>query len=335
MNNGYAIGDLSRSTLLAASNRNLRSALSMLSTEATTGQKSDVAKSVGGNVAPLAQLSAALSDLDGYGRNIAQSTLELAQVQSSLEKIQNVTGELGPSYLAEAGRGDWASLSGRAGQAQHQLETTLAALRTRAGDRFVFSGTATDTAPVGDATALMGLVRSAAVGATVADRAAAVATFFDAPAGGGGFIDQFYGGTAQSTSIPIADDRSATQPARADNPDLRAILKGIALAALAAEPGTTRNDGLALMQAAGNALVSAQGGLTWLRAGTGLQQQAVSDAATSNDAARAAMTLSRNAITSADPYETATALEETQTRLESLYALTARLSRLSLTEYLR
>ena len=40
-------------------------------------------------------------------------------------------------------------------------------------------------------------------------------------------------------------------------------------------------------------------------------------------------------MTEADPYRTATDLQAAQTRLETLYVLTARLSRLNLTEYLR
>ena len=40
-------------------------------------------------------------------------------------------------------------------------------------------------------------------------------------------------------------------------------------------------------------------------------------------------------MTEADPYRTATDLQAAHTRLETLYVLTARLSRLNLTEYLR
>ena len=49
---------------------------------------------------------------------------------------------------------------------------------------------------------------------------------------------------------------------------------------------------------------------------------------------RDALNLARNNLIGADPYEAAGQLEVVQTRLETLYAVTARTSRLNLTEYL-
>jgi flagellar hook-associated protein 3 FlgL len=67
----------------------------------------------------------------------------------------------------------------------------------------------------------------------------------------------------------------------------------------------------------------------------GLHQQTVERAATANSSALATLELSRNDIRRADPYETAAALTEVQSQLESLYAVTARLSNLNLVDYLR
>ena len=50
--------------------------------------------------------------------------------------------------------------------------------------------------------------------------------------------------------------------------------------------------------------------------------------------ATARLTADRAEILAADPYETATALSQTEASLQNLYALTSRLSRLSLTDYL-
>jgi flagellar hook-associated protein 3 FlgL len=48
-----------------------------------------------------------------------------------------------------------------------------------------------------------------------------------------------------------------------------------------------------------------------------------------------ALSLARNLITQADPFEVATELKAVQLQLETHYAMTARLSRLNLVEYLR
>ena len=54
-----------------------------------------------------------------------------------------------------------------------------------------------------------------------------------------------------------------------------------------------------------------------------------------NGAETSALEIARTDILAIDPYRTATELQSTETRLETLYTLTARLSRLSLSEYLR
>ena len=48
-----------------------------------------------------------------------------------------------------------------------------------------------------------------------------------------------------------------------------------------------------------------------------------------------ALGLAREALIGADPYEAAAALEAAETQLETLYTLTARISRLSLVNFLR
>ena len=61
----------------------------------------------------------------------------------------------------------------------------------------------------------------------------------------------------------------------------------------------------------------------------------VEDAAARLSARGTALEIARNDMSAADPYETATKLQNVQLQLETHYTLTARLSRLSLTEYLR
>ena len=84
----------------------------------------------------------------------------------------------------------------------------------------------------------------------------------------------------------------------------------------------------------GDRLVGGSRGLTALQAAVGSVQATVEDAATRNEAEAMGLKIMHNKLASADPYESATALTEAEGRLEKLYALTARLSRLSLADYL-
>ena len=48
-----------------------------------------------------------------------------------------------------------------------------------------------------------------------------------------------------------------------------------------------------------------------------------------------ALQIARNDLVSADPYETASKLQETEAQLEMIYTITARMTRLSLLDYMR
>ncbi len=72
-----------------------------------------------------------------------------------------------------------------------------------------------------------------------------------------------------------------------------------------------------------------------LRAVVGDAEAAIERARVRNGAELAAADLARATIVESDPFRAATDLQSVQGQLETLYAVTARLSRLSLTNYLR
>jgi len=74
--------------------------------------------------------------------------------------------------------------------------------------------------------------------------------------------------------------------------------------------------------------------LTALQARLGVAQERISSAEIRNAAESSALQIARSDLLAIDPYDTATALQATQTQLETLYSITARLTRLNLTDYL-
>ena len=90
-----------------------------------------------------------------------------------------------------------------------------------------------------------------------------------------------------------------------------------------------------LAQQAGQQLVSTEDARTTLRARIGTVEAQIEAARTRNSAEETSLGILRSDLGSVDPYEAATRLQTVQSQLESLYLVTARVSRLSLTEYLR
>ena len=75
-------------------------------------------------------------------------------------------------------------------------------------------------------------------------------------------------------------------------------------------------------------------GVTALQAGLGDAEARLDTRVIRLTGERDALNLARQTLIAVDPYEAATQLEQAQTQLQTLYAVTARTARLSLTGYL-
>ena len=223
--------------------------------------------------------------------------------------------------------------------ARQKLHSAVSALNVRVGDRYLLSGTATDAKPLSGAQDILDALGTAITGQVTASGViTAIASWFDAPAGGGGYLDTVYGGSATPLApFAIGSEEEASMAITASDTTLRATLKGLALAAMVAEGALPGDDvGRALMvKTAGQILMTANTDLATLRGNLGSVEGHINDIATRNQAESSSLEIARSDIVAADPFATANKLEAVKTRLETLYTLTARLSRLSLADYLR
>jgi flagellar hook-associated protein 3 FlgL len=77
-----------------------------------------------------------------------------------------------------------------------------------------------------------------------------------------------------------------------------------------------------------------QDDLTSLRAQIGFAEARIDSMATRNASESVSLEYAKGTLLAADPYETATRLEEVQFQLQSLYAVTVKTSQLSLVNFL-
>lgn len=330
--------DLSRSVQLQRAGSSLKNQLAVLTEEVTTGLKKDVAASQRGEMGHVAQLEARLGAIDAYSRNAALAASDLEAIQTALNHMQTLSGDRGPALLSHAAHGNPITMTEAAREAVGAFGSVVGALNVQAGGRYLLSGAATDTAPISSADNILAAVRATALAQpTAADAIAAIDAWFDGPAGSGGFMDTAYhGGDTHNCKIAVSADRTLTMPADAADPRLRDVLKGLALSSLVADPppGQTDAEKAEILSAAGTRLARGNDAVILLRASVGVAQEAVEAADVRNGAEKTALSIARTGLLSADPFETATALREVEGRMESLYAVVARLSRLSLADYL-
>ena len=162
---------------------------------------------------------------------------------------------------------------------------------------------------------------------------AAIDAWFAAP---GGYEGAVYLGGQPLAGVPVSAGESVALDITANDPAMRITLKGLAMATLVDRgifPGQTglQKD---LAQRAGEVLLAGETDRAYLAARLGGMQSQIDLAQTRNESEASALGMARVGMVEIDPYETATRLQDAETQLELIYTLTARISRLSLADYL-
>lgn len=312
----------------------MRAQVQDASIEVSTGRHTDLPKALRGDVSPLLAIDATLSRMAAFKTTAADAALHTAAQQAALTGISSLANGITATLLGSRDFPTPAQVNAVAADARGRLESAVGLLNAQVGGRAVFSGTATSTVPLGTSEDLLTALETAALGATTAGQvAAAVVGWFADPAGYGAF---YQGGTSL-TAAPIGPGDTADLSSTALDPAIRDSLQGFALAALLDRgvlSGNAEERGR-LAQRAGQELLTGEDARITLAARIGTVEGKIEAARTRNAAEETALGILRSDLGSVDPYEAATRLETARAQLESLYLVTARVARLSLTEYLR
>ncbi|MEM8572870.1 MAG: flagellar biosynthesis protein FlgL, partial [Pseudomonadota bacterium] len=212
-----------------------------------------------------------------------------------------------------------------------------ASLNTRVADRSLFAGQAIDGPAIAEADTILSDLTIAVAGATTAaDVEVIVDAWFDTP--GGGFETIGYLGAAEDLApMALGLQEAADFALRADDQAVRDMLKSFAMASLVAEGAFASDitERAELLRSAGERMFTANDEFNALRANLGVVEAEIENALVRNTAETAALELAQAEIIAIDPFKSATDLAAAENQLEMLYAITARLSRLTLVDYLR
>ncbi len=340
-------GDMANALFLRRQTATLKSDLSRHSQELTTGKAADPLRKLRGDTTVLASLERSRIALDAYKMATTEAELHTAAQQRVLERLRvdamDTAGQLlnfgtavPPQMVDTAGR-----------LAKEAFTDAVNALNTQVGGRHIFSGVESDKPPLASADDILAALRTAVEGATNAeDMAAAVVAWFDSDDPVAGFMAQAYLPEITDAKGPVAlsPGERITMTMTAARPELRDLLSGLAMAALVgleAEGGQDKllagqpGERAQLLATASIKLAGAPVGVTALAGELGDTEARIEAAKTRNANERTALELALNDLISVDSFDAATRLEETRVRIESLFTLTARLQRMSLTEFLR
>lgn len=329
-----SVGDASLTNILARQGAELRAQVNRASQEVATGRPADLSQTLRGDLSPLLAIDASLARLEAFRSATTALSAQAAAQQSALSGMSQLAAGITTTLLGVREVTPPAQVSSIAADARGRLEAAVGLVNTQAAGRSVFSGVETARPPLGATDDLLAALETAAAGATTAGQVtAAVANWFADPMGFGAF----YRGGAPLGPVTIAPGETATVATTALDPAIRDTLAGLALAALldrGALAGNTE-ERARLARTAGQSLLTGEDARITLAARIGTVEGQIESARTRNAAEGTALGILRSEIGSADPYEAASRLEAARTQLESLYLITARVSRLSLVEFLR
>ena len=331
-----SVGDLSRSFQLRNDTARLRGDMQRLTEELSSGRRADLRTAVAGDFGALGVIERSLTTLSAYRLAADETALILDAGQRALEQVQTNSTALAPTLMLIQ-RGTGPEQIDAAGQdARSRFAAVVTALNARVADRTILAGAATGGPALAGSEAMLDELTVAVAGALTADDVrTAVDAWFDP---GGGFETSGYLGSAVPLSpIEVAEGDAIQLTLRADDPAIRETLTGFALAALLDRGVLTGQNGErgALARMAGETLLSADAAFTAPRAEIGTLQERVDTARARTLADTGAMEIAKSEIVAVDPFRAAAELQTVEAQLETLYTLTARLSRLSLTEFLR
>ncbi|EPX77356.1 flagellar hook-associated protein FlgL [Litoreibacter arenae] len=336
MNYG-SLSDLGQNMMLRRQGAGLKTSLSTLTTELTTGRRENVSDYVRGDFGPLAALERSVKRLDGFALGRDALSLRVTGVQTSLGAMQDTVATFGTDLIGAASLEQPGVLDAKLANAPERFNQVVSYLNAQVSGQYLFSGVASDRKPLPDGAELLTHIRNIAMTATDAsDFVTQVNSWFDDS--GGGFDTLAYNGAAQAQSgVAISEAHTIGLPVKADDGAIRSMLRDLAIAAVVSEGTLPMSDmeKRAVLSSVGEGLIASEQALISMRRDTGVTEQLLSEADVAGRVERGLLDGAISKITSADPYETASALEAVQHQIETLYVLTARTSQLRLSDYLR
>lgn len=328
-------GDMAQHMFLRSRNAELKQNIETLSGELASGKVANITSRLGGDFTYLSDIETTLARLESHMIATGEAKLFATGVQGSLERLQSNVIDMRDDVLALTSTMTATDAEQFAARGRIELDNAINTLNSWSGGRSLFSGTATSTSPLNDGDSLMtDLVAEVGGLTTSADIIQAVKDWFADPAG---FDTVMYrGSTTDLSPVEVSDGERVSIGLRADDPDLKHSLQSFAIAALVGESalGLTNEVKVELARAVGMELANSNESLVSKQADMGFIEGQLERVEARNTATETSLSIAKNKLVSADPYEVHTRLEEAQLQLESLYSVTARSAQLSLLRYM-
>lgn len=313
-----------------------RTRLDRLTEELATGRASDTGRALSNDFSAFSRVAHDLRTLQSREDALARASTWMNGAQLSLEVVDATGSRLAEGLVAGLSAPDSSGLAGLAQAGIGALSDIVTALSRTDGGRSVFAnGDASGETPYNFET-LRAETRILAQSAT--DMSILLQAFDDYFAPGGGLeANALSTIPTDPVHFPLGGGASLEVPVQAGDPEIREMVKQAALLAALPDAGfqLSAADRHGLASELPRRSVSAAAGLATLRGRVGSVEARASLLSDRLTTERTQLEGRRTDAVGTDPFDVANRLQSEMSRLETIYAVTARRSRLNLTDYLR
>ena len=333
--NFNTLGDLSQFFSLRRYNASLQVDLRNRVLELSSGEVSDVSSHLAGSFTNISGIERSLELNVSFSRVLNSASTFLNGQMQSFEKARGYTADLGVELVKASASEDAVQLSAVLSDAAQKFDSIVSSLNVQIGGRSLFAGNATQSASFKKSSDIVSALTAALATATTSNDVLAIAdTWFSS---GGGYEGGAYTGSLDALDGFRVGSAETLQPTLSgDSDEIRNLIKFHSLAAVASAgglqliPAEMKN----LANTLGQGMINLDRDLISKAAEVGSTQERLESLISSNSSESYSLMEARKNLIGVDTAETALRLNETETQLQALYTVTARLSQLSLTEYL-
>ena len=304
--------------------------------ESVTGRFADVTSELDGNVNELMQIEKALGDLNDFSEAITLAETRSTVMQESLSRVRAVAQLLADTTDLLSTNGTTQDFEAVSSQAREELGSIVSALNVQFAGRPLFSGDDGNGSAIVDESSIFSLaVPFLEAGASASAGYADLLSEFTSA--GGTFDTTIYqGGAGDAPPAIVAPGESVDYGVKADAAALRSVLANVAALGAAFDTSNAISDPqrrqLAELASAGlrtdvSQIIGTEGRL-------GAAENRIATIKARNTASEASLTIAFNNLAGADQLNAAIELTELERQLETAFATTARMSNLSLVNFL-
>ena len=311
--------------------------LARVTQELSSGLNSNLVQASGGDPTRLYSIEQDLRMNEVRQFSVSQAQGRSSVTQTALERVQDAVGEFGAPLLGAVTLGDQQFSSVIASGARSAFSEVVSALNSRFGDRSLFAGAATDGPALADPDAILAEISAAVAGAADAtDVVTAIDAYFSDPAGFQ--TSGFLGSPTDAADVELDDGEFVSFAVRADSIEIRDALSTLAITVIGAEGGYAGESDEAqqlLLGVAGRRSIEASDQIIRIRGDLGVAEERIEEASVRIGAEEDLLQQARSSIVARDPFEAAIELSAIETQVQAIFSVTARLSTLTLTNFIR